>query len=740
MVGAFALAGFLLDVPLLRSFGNRLRPAQPSAALGYIAIAVALYLPVRSKWVIATLPAVPMLVVVAFVLRSPWSGVAARGGLLDRPEIATLGILTMLTLAVALARRGRDGFSRSAAGLAGVALGVSSMSGIVVLFDVGPPGDAARILLPSLPATVQAIGISIALLAGNRWPGRVDRPAPAPATLRDGAMRRALPIVVLVPALNALVGILIDRTEPISPVVIEVVVAGVNIAIFAALVFWSMSRVAVAHAALLEATQAMDSAPILLTSPAGEIRHWSRGCQDLYGWSAAQAVGRRKYDLLEALDATSRQPLGDAPAPLDQARELIERRSDGAMVHVIERVRLVQAAGRPPVYVHALTDITARVATEAALQHVEAASIAQQEQFRLVLKTVPSATVIFDDREIIRAFSASAEHLFGFTAEEAIGRPVDILAASPAIDGANSFVDRYLKGNNRHVTDETPVTYARRRDGSAVPIELCMGDIVIGAKRLFVAFCKDLSEQLAAQERLGDMRAQVLHASRLSLMGEMAAGLAHEVNQPLAATVYFLGAADLVLADNANVEQGRALLQLASDQALRAGEIIRRMRGFAARESMDMAVGPIDGVINDAVALAFVGEAHFDIRLTYDLDPDATMVLCDRVQIGQVLVNLLRNAADELRKGPPVGRSITIATKLLDAETIRVGVADNGPGFDQQTLDQLYMPFVSTKPEPGIGVGLSICRRIVEEHGGTFDAANTPGGGAIFCFTLTHAA
>lgn len=403
-------------------------------------------------------------------------------------------------------------------------------------------------------------------------------------------------------------------------------------------------------------------------------------------------------------------------------------------VHALEgSARLiVDANGQLISIVGILIDATDRNRHEAAL-------FAEGEQFRLLLQTAPSALVVFDHTRIIRAFSRSAEQMFGYTADEIIGCNVELLEIIPTACGGGPCIDRNVKCRKCAEIGAKTVIRARRRDKSQIPIEFSMADMRIGDQKLFVAFCKDVSERLASQERLEEMRHELAHVSRLSVMGEMAAGFAHELNQPLAAAVYFLGAADLVLSDSANVEQGKALLKLASEQALRGGDIIRRMREFTARDRIEIEPGSVDDLIRDSVGLAFLGESRFGIEVAYDFDPDIGAVLCDRVQIGQVLTNLTRNAIEALKKSPPAGRQIIVCTKRLDFDMVQVSVADNGPGLDPVIVDHLYMPFVSTTAKDGVGAGLSICRRIVEAHGGTLAAVNGPLGGAEFRFTLSSA-
>ncbi|EIZ78686.1 pas pac sensor signal transduction histidine kinase [Novosphingobium sp. Rr 2-17] len=858
-LGLVALFGVLIGDSEVRRFG-RVGLVPPLVAIGYMAVAIALLIPLRFKtWVAATFLAIPILASALAILGIaifPPRGIGGWKVEFVPPFFETLVCLPILTIAVALARHHGRAFSRVAAALASVTFCVSIMSG-AALFLIGPAAGDIGKSLPSLPSTAQAIMISLAVLAWGGWPKWAE--IPGRGRQQTKMLLYTLPIVVLLPALNSLVEVVVNERGGLSYLMVEVFSTAVNVAVLAALVFWTVTRLASEHATLWETTNAMDSAPIALTSVDGEILHWSRGCEELFGWTADQVVGRNKSEVLQSRDVVLANFGHNVGAAVDQQREVIELRSDGTPVHVLERARIVQAEGRPPVLVYKMTDISERVKMEAALKesdanlslalnaqqigtfdwdvasglvvvdagmeqrlglqpgeltslsgwtarivpedldgvratieaaaanraerynfkyqmnvpngglrslegsgrlvydaegkltkivgvHVdvtnrnerEAALMAEQEQLRLVLKTVPTAMVIFDELGIIRAFSASAERLFGYTAEDAVGCNVEMLAVKPDNNQrAGTIIERYLAGGVSNVTDPTSITYARHRDGSAVPVELWMGDMHVGDKRLFTGFAEDLTERLTSERRLARMHDELLHASRLSTVGEMAAGLAHELNQPLAAATYFLGAADRILDDQANLEQGRSLLRLGGQEALRAGEIIRRMRDFSMLSGIDMQLGQLSTIIEDAVSLAFVGNARYEIRLVYDLDPAAERVLVDRVQIGQVFVNLLRNATEELRKCPADARSITISTREQDGDMVEVKVADSGPGLDPKIISELYMPFVSTKRDKGMGLGLSICRRIIKEHGGTFEAVNGDSGGAVFRFTLS---
>ena len=220
------------------------------------------------------------------------------------------------------------------------------------------------------------------------------------------------------------------------------------------------------------------------------------------------------------------------------------------------------------------------------------------------------------------------------------------------------------------------------------------------------------------------------------MMGELAIGLAHELNQPLAATVNFLGAAGMLVrtqADRALIEQ---TLEQASEQSLRAGDIIRRLREFTARRDHELHIHPVEPVLRDGAALAAVDCDRLGVKLTFSFDPDARLMLVDRIQVQQVLVNLLRNSMEALKAVPSGERMLAIRTGAVDRETLEISVDDNGPGIPDHVLAAVGAPLVSAKGSDGMGFGLSICRRIVEAHGGEFNLRNHPDGGASVRFTL----
>jgi two-component system sensor kinase FixL len=219
-------------------------------------------------------------------------------------------------------------------------------------------------------------------------------------------------------------------------------------------------------------------------------------------------------------------------------------------------------------------------------------------------------------------------------------------------------------------------------------------------------------------------------------MGQMAAGLAHEINQPLAAIGNYVAACQRLL-EKEKPEEAIAAAQKASDQVRRAGEIIRRLRDFVRRNDGEKRLEPLAAVIEEATALGFAGMKSLAVHVELRIAPDASEAFIDKVQIQQVLVNLIRNALEAM--AGRARRKLAISTAPRDREWIEIRVVDTGPGLAPQVREQLFQPFVSTKAG-GMGVGLSLCRSIVEAHGGDLIAGNDEGSGAIFVMTLPRSA
>jgi len=361
----------------------------------------------------------------------------------------------------------------------------------------------------------------------------------------------------------------------------------------------------------------------------------------------------------------------------------------------------------------------------------------REAQLRSILDTVPDAMIVIDEQGIIQSFSPTAERQFGYTESEVAGRNISILMPSPYREAHDVHMERYRVTGERHIIGVGRIVVGRRKDGTTFPVELSVGETRRAGRRLFTGFLRDLTEKQTTEARLQELQTDFLHESRLHSLGEMAAQLAHELNQPLAATSNYLKAA-LMLIDRGGdtfPTRLRQAVDLAAQQTVRAGDIIRRLRDFVTRGHTDMRPESLGKLIEEASALALVGARQRGVETHIDLGASLPLVHADRVQIQQVLLNLMRNAIEAMEAGPV--RELSVQAREHDG-AVQVGVADTGCGISPEVAARLFQPFVTTKPD-GMGIGLSTCRAIIEAHGGRLWWEPVPEGGTRFCFTLMPA-
>ena len=351
-----------------------------------------------------------------------------------------------------------------------------------------------------------------------------------------------------------------------------------------------------------------------------------------------------------------------------------------------------------------------------------------------LLNTVPDAMVVIEEHGLIQSFSPVAESLFGWRANEVIGRNVSMLMPSPDREGHDAYLARYHRTGERRIIGTGRVVVAQRKDGSTFPMELAVGEMSSSGHKYYTGFIRDISVQREAESQVQSLQAEVVHISRLSAMGEMAATLAHELNQPLSAITNYLSGGRRVLDKELPGSRALEAINKASEQALRAGQIIRRLREFVARGESERRVENLPALLDEASELALVGAQERGVRVETRQDPAVNDVLADKVQIQQVVLNLIRNALEAMEASDK--RELLVSTALEPDEMVKVSVIDTGPGVSPEIVDQLFQPFVSTKGAQGMGVGLSICRTIIESHGGRIWMEPGPEGGAAFHFTL----
>jgi len=364
-------------------------------------------------------------------------------------------------------------------------------------------------------------------------------------------------------------------------------------------------------------------------------------------------------------------------------------------------------------------------------------ALAREAHLRSILETVPDAMIVIDERGCIVSFSAAAERMFGYKEAELLGENVSALMPSPDRERHDGYLQRYFRTGERKIIGVGRVTTARHRDGTTFPIDLHIGEAKIGEARVFTGFIRDLTERQQTELRLHELQLALAHVSRVTAMGSLATSIAHELNQPLTAIANYVQTAQELLntPDPATVGIVQEALAECAAQAVRAGHIIRRLRDFVARGEMEKRIESLSRIVNEACALALVGAGERGIDVQMRLC-DGDKVLVDRIQLQQVILNLVRNAIEAMSASPE--RHLRIGSMRQSEDFVRITVEDSGPGLAPEVTARLFEPFVSTKEE-GMGLGLSICRTIVEGHGGRIWAEPSKLGGTAIHFTLPAA-
>ena len=462
----------------------------------------------------------------------------------------------------------------------------------------------------------------------------------------------------------------------------------------------------------------------------GLVTSWNRGAERIFGYTAEEMIGRP----IAALAVAGFED--DMPKILAKVRngervdhyQTLRRHKDGSILNISMTVSPVRdARGRLIGASKVARDIT--LAAKSREEIVE-----REAHLRSILATVPDGMIVIDEQGRIESFSAAAERMFGYGAAEVHGRNVSILMPSPHREAHDGYLERYATTGKRHIIGIGRRLIGCRKDGTRFPLYLTVGEVVRRGRRLFTGFIHDLTEREQREARVLELQEELMHVSRLNAMGQLAAMLAHELNQPLTAVVNYAEAArHLLAASSEPLPRAQELMQKASGQAERASQIIRRLRSFVQKRGAERTEEELSTVVEEAASLAATGTHADGIELVYELSNDLPAIPMDRTQIQQVVVNLVRNAADALHQSER--RRITIQTISADDGFQEVAVHDTGPGIPADMNKQLFKPFVTTKSE-GMGVGLSISQSIVEAHGGRIWADAGPTGGTVFRFRL----
>jgi two-component system sensor kinase FixL len=356
------------------------------------------------------------------------------------------------------------------------------------------------------------------------------------------------------------------------------------------------------------------------------------------------------------------------------------------------------------------------------------------ERFRAVIDNAHDAIIAIDAQGRIEMFNRAAERIFGYAAAEVIGQNVNMLMPQPYHREHDGYLRNYLTTGKAKIIGTGREVEALHKDGTVFPIDLSIGEMRSGGSRGFIGVIRDTTERHQSARQVRELTAELVHISRLSAMGELSSSLAHELNQPLTAIMNYTEAARQILAGSSAEIPPKVdeFLGKTVSQAERAGQIIRRLRNFVEKGPVERSLEELNRVIIEASNLATVGARIDGIRVQFELDETLPPINIDKVQIQQVVVNLVRNAIEVLRDAEH--RELIIRTSS-HPEGQEVAVRDSGPGIDPAIASRLFSAFVSTKKD-GMGIGLSISRSIIAAHNGQLWAEPNPEGGTIFKFRL----
>ncbi|WP_428408796.1 two-component system sensor histidine kinase NtrB [Hyphococcus sp.] len=358
----------------------------------------------------------------------------------------------------------------------------------------------------------------------------------------------------------------------------------------------------------------------------------------------------------------------------------------------------------------------------------------QNERFlRSVINASPNAVITINETGEILIFSRMAQAMFGFSETEVLGKNVSMLMPEPDHSLHDGYMRRYLETGEAQIIGRARPVMARRKTGETFPAVLHVSEFDED-ERIFVGFIEDVTRQKATERRLEDTQIQLQHAGRIGAMGEIATSIAHELNQPLTAAASMAGAVALTLKKTSfdGKEDALALIDDAVAEIRRASGVIRQMRDFLRNRETERAAHPVNRIVEESCLIALIGAETEGVMVASALDPHAGEAMVDRIQLQQVIVNLIRNAVDAMQETH--NKRLTIATSKT-GDSVEIRIADTGCGISAEMKKRLFEPFATTK-EDGMGIGLSISKSIVEAHKGEIYAHDNHPAGTVFVVKL----
>ena len=359
-----------------------------------------------------------------------------------------------------------------------------------------------------------------------------------------------------------------------------------------------------------------------------------------------------------------------------------------------------------------------------------------EERMRLVVEAAPNAMIMVDKAGDIALVNEKVGAVFGYAPDELIGHPFDMLVPAPLRSVHGAHCHAYWLNPGRRSMGMGRELYGQRKDGTKVPLEVGLSPIHTSEGTFILASIVDITERRQIEVEMASQRSELAHLSRVNLLGELSGSLAHELNQPLTAILSNAQAALRFLArEPADIDELRDILEDIVDDDRRAGEVIRRLRVLFKKDEPHRESVDVNQVVDEVVRMMRSDFVNRDVEVDVDLAPSLPSVTGDRIQLQQVLLNLIVNACDSMDGVSDRRARLHLQTRLADDNGVEVAVTDQGRGIAPGELERIFEPFFTTKPQ-GMGLGLAVCRTILKTHGGRLSASNNPTGGATFRFRM----
>lgn len=371
---------------------------------------------------------------------------------------------------------------------------------------------------------------------------------------------------------------------------------------------------------------------------------------------------------------------------------------------------------------------------DSVLDHDEETAAVSEARLASVFDTAADGIIVTNDRGQILAFNKACEHLFGFEASDLLGQNVSWIMPDSHARQHDRYVRNYLETGERKIIGIGREVQARHKDGTVFPIELSIGEAATPYGRQFIGILRDLRSRKQIEDRLAKTQAQLLHMTRISALDEMGAAIAHELNQPLTATLLYLQTVSRKAKAESSLDPMILdVIDKAVREAERAGEIIQRMRQLVEKKAPERQKIDVPELVRTCLEMAELGNGDAKSCFKAEVAEDLPPLLADPVQIRQILINLLRNAREAV--ADQAGGTVTLSV-LHGDDGLEFRVRDNGPGVPRELVEGLFRAFTGAKHK-GVGLGLAISRSIAQNHGGDLRLESTPdGGGASFLLTL----